>query len=268
MSIINRIIDFVLIVDEQKNKLMTGILIKDMDGQYKTLCRSSALSNLTKTKIQGNFEHIKVLEQYGFEIKPLKEIINPYIKRTLMIRKINKNIKEIINKVQKEEPLITEELIEYCKIFNWKRKPYELHIHHTWKPCHNDFNGKNHKNLHNAMKNYHINIRKWSDIGQHLTLFPDGKWIIGRDFNKNPASIRGRNGLGFAIEMIGNFDKGQDKFEGEQKQAMLQFSKFFIEFFNLDFYKDIVFHRQYSKKTCPGTSINRSRFIEEVINYK
>ncbi len=163
--------------------------------------------------------------------------------------------------------LTTNQLINYVKNLEWTRRPKELHIHNTWLPAHKHFDGSNYQKLQYGMWRYHTKNLGWSDIGQHLTLAPDGKWILGRDFMKNPSSIRGRNSKGFAIEMIGNFDKGNDKLEGKQKESILALSKFMINFFNLSYEKGIVFHNQYSGKTCPGSSINRKTFIQEVEDY-
>lgn len=158
----------------------------------------------------------------------------------------------------------TQELIELCKGFKWNRVPKELHIHHTWKPDHSNFNGGNHQQLQYGMWNYHVNTLGWSDIGQHLSLMPDGTWVAGRDFNKNPASISGRNYLGFAIEMIGNFDVGNDKLEGKQLESMIEFSAFFGEFFGYSLPNYIVFHREHSGKTCPGNSIDKTSFVNQI----
>jgi hypothetical protein len=153
----------------------------------------------------------------------------------------------------------TQELINIYKNYQWTRTVKEVQIHHTWKPDHSNFNGNNHEQLQEGMKNYHVDVLGWSDIGQHLTLFPDGKWMIGRDWNKIPASIEGRNTYGFAIEMIGNFDLGYDKLQGEQLNSILMF----LKYINLP----IVFHNEYANKTCPGTSLNKADFVNAVINY-
>lgn len=88
MSIITNLVDFVYIVDENKKSAgMTGVLIKDSDGEYKTLVRAAAVSNIVGKQITGNFVHIRVLEQYGFKVKPIEDFVNPYIQRTIMIKK-------------------------------------------------------------------------------------------------------------------------------------------------------------------------------------
>jgi len=164
--------------------------------------------------------------------------------------------------------LTTDELINYIKNFKWTRKFSEFQIHHCWKPEHKDFNGNNGIQLQEAMRNYHVNNLGWSDVGQHLTLLPDGKFVTGRDFNKIPASISGRNSLCFlAIEMIGNFDIGHDKLEGEQLNSILKLVNWGINFYNLGT-KGIVFHNEYASKSCPGTSIDKKWFVDKVVNYK
>lgn len=135
----------------------------------------------------------------------------------------------------------------------------ELHLHHTWKPDHSNFNGSNHLALQQGMYNYHVFTNKWDNIAQHLTLCPDGKWVTGRPLSEMPISIKGHNKLNaLAIEMIGNFDIGYDVLKGEQKKAILTIIKYF-----LTKNKAIKFHNEYSDKTCPGTSIIKSVLLQE-----
>lgn len=138
----------------------------------------------------------------------------------------------------------------------------ELHIHHTYSPSHKDFNGSNGIALQQAMKNYHVNTRHWQDIAQHVTLLPNGLFVTGRDFAKTPASITGHNTGGFAVEMLGNFDIGHDKLQGEQRESIIKLAKYFD-----DKKRYIRFHRENSPKTCPGTSINKAEFMAEVKQY-
>ena len=135
----------------------------------------------------------------------------------------------------------------------------ELHVHHTWKPDHSNFTGKNHLQLQEGMKNYHVNSNGWSDIGQHVTLMPDGLFVTGRDFERDPASISGYNKQAFAVEMLGNFDTAHDSLSGKQKESILRLARYFY-----DNQRYIRFHRENAAKTCPGTSINKDIFINEV----
>ncbi|MDF2521253.1 MAG: hypothetical protein K0R84_1881 [Clostridia bacterium] len=162
--------------------------------------------------------------------------------------------------------MITTDLINYIKSFNWSRKVTQLHIHHTWKPDHSDYNGTNGIALQRSMKSYHVSAKGWKDIAQHLTLLPDGKWVTGRDFNTTPASITGWNEGAFCIEMLGNFDIGCNRFEGEQAEAMFSFCTFFAEYMKLDVKNDVKFHRDSptAGKTCPGSSIDKEWFMNEI----
>jgi ECF transporter S component (folate family) len=128
--------------------------------------------------------------------------------------------------------LTTKDLLRELNNYSYR----QLHIHHTWKPTHRDFNGENHLKLQQSMRNYHINTNGWTDIGHHLALMPDGKWVTGRPFNATPASIKGWNDKALAVEMVGNFDipgtgayntSGYDKLEGAQKESILQLIKYF-----------------------------------------
>lgn len=161
--------------------------------------------------------------------------------------------------------LTTEQLILYCKHFPWNCPINELHVHHTWKPDHSDYNGQNGLKLNENMRQYHLSL-KWNDIGQHLTLLPDGRWVTGRDFNFNPASIIGWNEGAFAIEMVGNFDTGHDKFTGDQADAMFEFCAWFCEFKVLNVDANVKFHRDNPSagKTCPGSGIDRAWFMAEL----
>lgn len=155
-----------------------------------------------------------------------------------------------------EFKLITiDELLKELNRYNHK----ELHVHHTWLPDHSSFNGKNHIKLQQNMKNHHVNSNGWSDIGQHVTLTPDGLFVTGRDFGEDPASIKYYNSKAFAVEMLGNFDLGNDSLSGKQKESMLKLARYF---YDKQLY--IRFHRENAAKTCPGTSINKDTFMNEV----
>ncbi len=166
--------------------------------------------------------------------------------------------------------LTTDQLIKELSKFSFK----QLHIHHTWKPTHRDFNGKNHLALQQSMRNYHVNTRGWKDIGHHLALMPDGKWVTGRPFNLTPASISGWNTGALAVEMVGNFDKpgtgsynssGYDKLEGAQLESVLQLIKYYGDRFG---YSGVKFHREGPgvAKTCPGTSLDKATMISQAKN--
>jgi peptidoglycan hydrolase-like protein with peptidoglycan-binding domain len=153
------------------------------------------------------------------------------------------------------EIITTDELIERLE---GKKYKY-AQVHHTWRPNHASFNGRNHVALQQGMYNYHTEVNGWDDIGQHVSLMPDGLWVTGRSFSSTPAGIKGYNTGAFMVEIVGDFDKGKDKLEGAQLEEALQLYN--------HLYKQgskILFHREHAAKTCPGTGLDKDEFIRQV----
>jgi hypothetical protein len=150
-------------------------------------------------------------------------------------------------------------LAELLKMLE-KHDHRELHVHHTWQPDHNTyFNRPDPLYWQAAMRRYHKENNGWDDIGQHVTLLPDGLFVTGRPFNKTPASIKGYNTGAFAVEMVGNFDIGKDVLEGWQRESIIGLARWFDQRG-----KYIRFHRENSSKTCPGSGISKEEFMREV----
>ncbi len=139
--------------------------------------------------------------------------------------------------------------------------------HHTWSPEYIHFNGNNHFAKQRGMKNSHVNDNGWSDIGQHFTIFPDGKVATGRSLERSPACIKGNNRDAICIENLGNFDIGKDEMNQEQKDSIIRVTASLCKRYNVPVSSDrIVYHHWFdlntyartngsgSTKTCPGTN--------------
>lgn len=151
-----------------------------------------------------------------------------------------------------------DELLKMLDKYNHK----ELHVHHTWRPDHETYFKKpDPLYWQAAMRRYHKENNGWSDIGQHVTLLPDGRFVTGRDFSRDPASIKGYNTKAFAVEMIGDFDIGKDVLEGKQRESIIELARWFDKRGRY-----IRFHRENSSKTCPGSGISKEEFMREVKN--
>ncbi|WP_168198320.1 glucosaminidase domain-containing protein [Crassaminicella thermophila] len=157
-----------------------------------------------------------------------------------------------------------ESYLQYLKKLNITRRITEIHLHHTWKPTKRTYIlASDKEKVIYGMWRYHTKTLKWRDIGQHVTVSPDGLIWDGRDINIIPASILGHNNYAFAIEMIGNFDKGEEKLEGIQLCAVKKLIEGLFEIFHTD---QLIFHREYSHKTCPGSSLTKDIFIKKPQN--
>ena len=148
------------------------------------------------------------------------------------------------------------------------RKIKRIQLHHTYAPSYKNFNGSNHDALQTGMRNYHIKTNGWSDIGQHFTIFPDGMIMTGRSLETNPAGIYGANAGAICIECVGNFDKGADVMNPEQRESIIAVMKILIDEFSLTAEEGVTYHAWWtssgseigdyvkgkSAKTCPGTN--------------
>lgn len=160
--------------------------------------------------------------------------------------------------------LTVKQFADVLQAFPFRRRITAVHMHHTWQPNHANWRGQASME---GMWRFHTQERGFSDIAQHLTIDPEGLVWTGRSWNNAPASAVGHNGNGvagpFMFEAVGNFDKGGDPFSGAQRQAVLDVITLVNRQFGLDA-GTLLFHNQVAAKSCPGTSIDRAAFVEEV----
>ncbi|MFJ5716902.1 LysM peptidoglycan-binding domain-containing protein [Neobacillus sp. NPDC093127] len=174
--------------------------------------------------------------------------------------------------IQGQYILMTKEEFRNWLFHNqFNRKITLIQHHHTWLPSYKQFYGSNHFKLLKSMENFHIRERKWKNIAQNITTFPDGKIAVSRPFNSAPEGSIGikANITGIAIENIGNFDIGHDVMTKEQKETIVEITALLCLRFGLTPSIDsITYHHwwdlktgervldnapEYNVKTCPGT---------------
>ena len=160
-------------------------------------------------------------------------------------------------------PLTLAEFQELVARYPVQRRITAVHMHHTWRPRQRDYAG--HATI-LSMWRYHTQEKGWSDIAQHATIAPDGTIWTGRSWDLPPASSVGHNGNAlagpFMFEIIGDFDAGQDKLEGKQREAVIGVIVAIQRGHGLG-PEALRFHRDLgSPKTCPGKALAFEAFIE------
>jgi hypothetical protein len=175
--------------------------------------------------------------------------------------------KSLSQEVQMPPPfrkITIEQLATLLKEFPFTRSVDTVHMHHTWRPTRAQFKG--HETI-VGMWRHHTVKNGWRDIAQHLTIDPEGGLWLGRSWNLGPVSATGHNGAStagpFMFEMIGDFDTGQEPFDGSQKEAALRVCALVLDRFRLPT-SALRFHRQMARKSCPGTGIPYEQTLREV----
>jgi len=179
----------------------------------------------------------------------------------------------------------TPEFSKWLNTQDIRRSIKRIQNHHTWKPGYAHFKNNNHFKLLESMKRSHLK-RRFSDIAQNITTFPDGTIAICRPLNKVPAGIRGANRGGICIEHIGNFDIGGDTMTVEHQNTIVWLNAVLCQKFKLRPDTDsIVYHHWWTSKgkrtngvkpakSCPGTNFfggnsveaAEQNFIPKIIN--
>lgn len=165
--------------------------------------------------------------------------------------------------------LTRDQFAQVLALYPFTRRIDAVHMHHTWKPDHADYTGRD---TIVGMWRYHTQVNGWSDIAQHVSIAPDGSIWTGRDWNRPPASASGYNGSAavgpFMFETIGNFDKGKDRLTGEQLASVVAVIALVQRHFLLG-PESLRFHRAMTdQKTCPGTGVDRDQMLALVAKFK
>jgi hypothetical protein len=170
--------------------------------------------------------------------------------------------------------LTIDELRQWLEASSLKRSVKLIQNHHTYIPDYAEFNGNNHFRLLEAMEKSHV-ARKFDEIAQHFTTFPDGMIAVCRSLEKDPAGIKGANQGGVCIENLGDFDTDRDSMTDKQRNVIVQLNAFLCHKFKLSPNTDtIVYHHWFDRKTgertngtgftktCPGTEFFGGNTVE------
>lgn len=169
-----------------------------------------------------------------------------------------------------------DEFIGWIRIQRVARTILSVQQHHTWIPNYSHCTEKNHFDRQQAMKNHHVGVNGWADIGQHFSVFPDGSIVSGRSLERVPACITGHNAHSICLEHVGNFDKDGDIMSNAQKTSIIKMTAAICRKFNLPVNTNtIIYHHWFelgtghrnngnrNNKSCPGTAFFGGNKVED-----
>lgn len=103
-----------------------------------------------------------------------------------------------------------------------------------------------------SMRDYHVNIRHYSDIGYHYVIERDGSIIAGRPLSKVGAHCRNHNSFSIGICVVA---------DQKNRPTNVQLCKLRDLIVELDFRfglspdKDLYCHSDFAKTLCPGSDL-------------
>lgn len=139
------------------------------------------------------------------------------------------------------------------------RRIDEVVIHHTWSPTAAQYRGIE---TVRGVRNYHMNVRGWSDNGYHVMIGPDGRVFLCRPLAGSGAHTNGRNAHTIGVSFIANFDS-EDPTSYVGMEVGYQVVAALLRRYQL-VPGNIRFHREFAPKTCPGLKLGLTAFREEV----
>lgn len=162
---------------------------------------------------------------------------------------------EIINR-----RLTVHEFEDYIGNYYFGTQPAnKLVIHHTWRPTTEQWQGQTSIN---GLKGYYEG-KGWP-AGPHILIAEDGIWLFS-PMRKDGIHAAAFNHRTIGIEVVGDYDN--QIWKGETKYNALGTIKALMNKLNLN-ESDILFHRDGSPKTCPGSAISKQWLFDELRNYR
>ena len=143
--------------------------------------------------------------------------------------------------------------------------PTFIVLHHTFRPTPDTWNGKT--TVDALDKNYRA--LGWGGRGPHLFIAPDGIWLFTDMYEVGIHAGTGNGslatGYSIGIEVVGNYDGAV--WTGVIKEQTLGVIHTLLERLNIPKSK-IMFHSDFSKKSCPGLAINKPWVKDQLKKYE
>ena len=104
------------------------------------------------------------------------------------------------------------------------------------------------------IRRWHVDERKWSNVGYHFVIHRDGGIGNGRPLEKAGAHVAGRNKTTIGVSLVGGRggsadDKFEDHFTPEQEAALRGLIERLKD--EIGSIEKITGHNEYASKACP-----------------
>jgi len=116
-----------------------------------------------------------------------------------------------------------------------------------------------------GIKRYHIEEKKWDDIGYHFVIEQSGDKvaiITGRPADMIGAHCEGHNDM-IGICVVGNYDVGFETLSQEKMNELVALVKNLFSMYGLG-PTDVFKHSRFAPKTCPGNNFPWYDFMHNI----
>ena len=109
------------------------------------------------------------------------------------------------------------------------------------------------ENVVKEIRRWHVEERKWSDVGYHIIIHRNGDTATGRPIDRAGAHCRGANKHSVGVALVGGRggcadDKFRDNYTKRQEAALRQILFDLNEEYSIS---SVAGHNEYASKACP-----------------
>lgn len=123
----------------------------------------------------------------------------------------------------------------------------------------------NEKTTFHSMREYHMKVKKWSDIGYHFVIETDGKIVEGRPLHRQGAHVSGHNKDNIGVCLVGGIDRKGNTENNFNINQMLSLESL-VKYLSLEYDIDknrIKGHRDWFGDTNKDGEINHRDWLKE-----
>lgn len=101
------------------------------------------------------------------------------------------------------------------------------------------------------IRDFHVNVRGWSDVGYHFVIEEDGRVRKGRDWRKVPACVKGKNGDSLCTAVTGDNTDPEESWNDIQRASLQAHLDTLVGLLGVP----VDGHRDHSNTACPGLEV-------------